>query len=188
MATVTEAVLPEGAEVPAPPTDPCFINISTIDRELYFEAARGRADGRRTRLFCTVSAIVMVVGLMMAKYIVVLLGLFTALLAIFSPILISKRDFSRLMLLHPEGSWQKTITFYEDRIEIDSGTGGQSTRSYDDIRKEIETPHMYILDFGKDYTATMLCKDGFTLGTMDELKTFLVERQRASYAPDSSGK
>ena len=75
----------------------------------------------------------------------------------------------------------KTVRFYEDRVETDSGTGKISAAPYASIRRESETEHMYILEFGKELPATAFDKDSFVRGSVGELRPFLTEARRRVY-------
>ena len=165
------------------PETPVLENTSRINRELYMEAVRGRAAGWRSRLAILLGVLVAVAGLLMHWPILTVLGLLYAVGRILTPAVTGRRDFGRLLEKHPEGEWNKTVRFYSDHIETDSGLGGPTVAHYKNIRREIETPRLYIIDFGKSAPATMLCKDGFTRGSLEELRAFLTARQRAEYDP-----
>ena len=76
---------------------------------------------------------------------------------------------------HGAESWLKTVRFYSDRIETETGAGSISTFSYDAIRQLRETENLVIIVFGKKQPSTMLRKDSFTLGTFDLAMAFLSE-------------
>ena len=163
---------------------PVLENVSTIDRERYFEAALARGKALKNRLFAGLGLVIAALGILMSRNVVVtILGILIALLAWFSPAIIGWRDFGRLKELHPQGSWIKTVRFYPDRIESCSEGGTPTVAAYSDIKREFETRQMYVIDFGKKAPATTFCKDGFTRGTLEELKAFLTEQQRKKYAP-----
>lgn len=164
--------------------EPLFVNVTRMDRETYFEAVRARARNPRNALLVFGGVAAAVIGLLMHSHTVAVLGAVIAVLAVVSPVLIGKRDFRRLCELHPGGTWEKTIRFYPDRLESDAGTGHVTEAMYADIRREYETERMYILDFGKKAPAAAMEKAGFTVGTAEELKTFLLEARRSRYAPE----
>ena len=91
------------------------------------------------------------------------------------------RDFGKLKRRHGADHWDKTIRFFDDHLESVSGGGAPSVLPYRRIRREYETEHMYVLDFGSAAPAMAFAKDGFTLGSFEEMKDWLLERQRASY-------
>lgn len=163
------------------PETPVLENTSRIDRELYMEAVRGRASGWRSRLTVLLGVLVAVAGLLMHWTILTVLGLIYAVGRILTPVVTGHRDFGKLLQRHPEGEWSKTVRFYPDRIETDSGLGAPTVVPYKNIRREIETPRLYIIDFGKAAPSTMLRKDSFTRGSLEELRDFLTARQRAEY-------
>ncbi len=166
--------------------EPSFVNVTRMDRELYFEAVRARAKNGRSTLLVLGGIVAAAIGLLMHGTAVAVLGAAVAILAILSPAVIGRRDFRRLCALHPGGTWEKTVRFFSDRLESDAGSGHVTTAMYADIRREYETERLYILDFGKKAPAAAMEKSGFTLGTAEELKTFLTEARRAKYAPEDN--
>jgi hypothetical protein len=161
-------------------------NLSRIDRDLYFEAVRGMSRGWKNKLFSLVGVLLAVAGLLMTWKILLILGLVLAAGPTLSSTIIGHRDYQKLLLRHPEGEWDKAIRFYEDRVETCAQGGEPTVVPYQDIRREVETEHLYILDFGKKAPSTMLRKDGFRTGSLDELKDFLLDRQRAAYNKDGT--
>lgn len=173
----------------SPVTDPAeeaplYVNVTHMDRERYEESVRARAKNGRSTLLVFGGIAAAVIGLLMHSYTVAALGIAVSLLSILTPVWIGKRDFRRLCELHPGGSWEKTIRFYSDRLESDAGAGHVTKAMYTDIRREYETERMYILDFGKKAPAAAMEKAGFTVGTAEELKSFLLEARRSRYAPE----
>jgi len=166
-----------------PAEEPIFINVTRMDRERYFEAVRSRDRSARSVTLSIGGVIVAVVGLLMGNYLVAALGAVITVLTLLSPALIGRRDYRRLCRRHPGGEWTKTLRFYEDRMETDDGAGGVRSALYSSIRREAETEHMYILEFGKELPATAFDKSAFTKGSMEELRPFLTEARRRVYAP-----
>jgi hypothetical protein len=156
-------------------------NMSRIDRELYFEAVRGMSRGWKNRLLALAGVLVATVGLLMGWKPLLVLGLALGAGFALSPVLVGYRDYQKLLLRHPEGAWDKTVRFYEDRVETRSQGGPATAVPYRHIRREVETEHLYILDFGNKAPSTMFRKDGFCTGSLEELRPFLLERQRAAY-------
>lgn len=156
-------------------------NVTQMNRARYFEAAQVRGKSWKNRIFAGLAVICAVAGIFMSNLTVFLVSLLIALMAMFSHVVIAYRDFGKLKNFHPTGEWTKTVRFYADHIETDSGVGAVSAAHYRDIKKEYETEHMYVIDFGGKAPATTLCKDSFTLGSFEELRSFLLERQRAAY-------
>ena len=74
------------------------------------------------------------------------------------------------------------MLFFPDRVETDSGEGRISSAPYRSIQKEFETEHMYILEFGKEIPATAFDKNGFTEGSLDELRAFLLQARRSVFS------
>lgn len=163
---------------------PLFVNVTHMDRDRYFEAVKARARSGRNLALLAGGILAAVIGLLMAGRWIAVLGILIAALSILSPAVIGRRDYRRLCERHPGGEWDKTIRFYADRLENDAGEG-VTTAAYGDIRREYESEHMYILDFGKARPAAAFDKDGFTKGSMAELKDFLTEARRAKYAPEN---
>lgn len=172
-----------GAVPPEEPEEetPVMENVTAMNRERYFEAAAARGKSWKTRICTAIGIIVMVTGLFLTWAACFVLGLAATLLAMFSHVIIAYRDFSKLKRFHPSGEWTKTIRFYEDRVETDSGVGVVSVAKYGDIKREYETREMYVIDFGKAAPATTLHKDSFTVGSIDALRAFLLEKQRREY-------
>lgn len=160
---------------------PVFENVTRMDRSLYLEAAAAQGKRARLRLFALGGGIAAATGLLLSLPVLTVFGIATAVLAVVSPLLTGLRDYQKLKRLHPSGVWSKTVRFYPDRIETDSGLGAVSTASYGSIRNEWESKRMYVLDFGGSASSNAFCKDAFTKGSFEELKIFLLERQRAAY-------
>ena len=160
-----------------------FVNVTRMDRDLYFEAVRARAKNGRNLALCAGGAAAAAVGLFMASRWIALLGALIFVLAVLSPGLIGRRDYRLLCERHPGGVWVKTVRFYPDRMESDTGDGRVATAEYAAIRREYESEHMYILDFGRAYPAAAIDKGGFVKGSAEELRAFLTETRRAQYAP-----
>ena len=161
--------------------EPVFVNVTRMDRERYFEAVSSRGRSLRSRILTIGGAAVAVVALLMGSWFVSALGLLAAVLAVLSPGILGRRDFRKLCELHGGEEWTKTVRFYEDRVETDSGTGKISAAPYASIRRESETEHMYILEFGKELPATAFDKDSFVRGSVGELRPFLTEARRRVY-------
>ena len=175
--TQSELNIPAAAES----EEPVMENVTRMNRERYFEAATVRGKSWRSRIFTVLGAISAVTGLILGNPTLVVVALAVTLLSMFSHLIVAWRDFGKLKRFHPSGEWDKTIRFYADRIETDSGVGAVSVASYRDIKREYETEHMFVLDFGGKAPATTLHKDSFTSGSFAALRDFLVERQRAEY-------
>lgn len=158
-----------------------FQAVTRINKDLYFEAVKVRGKNLKNRCFTVFGILIAVVGLLMHQTAVLVLGLTIAVLAMFSHIIIGYRDYHKLCLIHPEGEWTKTVSFYGDRIETDSGSGQPTVARYEDIRHELQTEHMYLIDFGKKAPATTFCKADLTGGTLEEFTGFLTEKQRQVY-------
>ena len=165
-------------------SEPLFVNVTHMDRDRYFEAVKARARSGRNLALLLGGIAAAVIGLLMAGRWIAVLGIVIAMLAVLSPVLIGRRDYRLLCERHPGGEWEKTVLFYADRLESDAG-GAVTTAAYDDIRREIESERMYILDFGKARPAAAFDKSGFVKGSMEELKDFLTEARRAKYAPEN---
>ena len=160
---------------------PHMINVTTMDKALYLESAAAMGKRWKGRIFAVLAMVCAVYGLIIQKWIVVVLALIIALLALFSHVILAYRDFGKLKRRHGADHWDKTIRFFDDYLESVSGSGVPSVLPYRRIRREYETEHMYVLDFGSAAPATAFAKDGFILGSFEELKDWLVERQRASF-------
>ena len=171
----------EPEEARAETAVPVMENVTRMDRDRYFEAARVRGKSWKSRIFAALSVVCAMLGLMMTNLAVFVVGMIAALLAMFSHVILAYRDFGKLKRFHPTGEWTKTVRFFEDHIETDSGVGVTSVAKYRDIKREYETEHMYVIDFGGKVPATTLSKDGFVSGSFEEMKQFLLERQRAEY-------
>jgi hypothetical protein len=176
-----ETMTEEIQETPEQAREPVMVNTSVIDKALYYEGVQGREKGWKSRILILLGIVIAVIGLLMNWKPLAVLGVLLSVGYILAPTVIGHRDYKKLCMVHPEGSWTKTVTFYEDRLETDSGNGKPTVVKYKDIRREIETEHLYILDFGKKAPASLFRKDSFTQGSMEELKPFLLERQRAAY-------
>jgi hypothetical protein len=179
-----EPMAEEASNALEPPADqepPVMENVSHIDRELYYEAVKGLSKGIKNKILSFLGVLIAVVGLLMASRVVLVLGLILAVGFILSPMIIGRRDYHKLTIIHPEGEWDKTVRFYEDRVETRSDCGTPTVVPYKNIRREVETEHLYILDFGKKAPSTMIRKDSFLTGSLEELKVFLLDQQRAAY-------
>lgn len=174
-----QAMLAGRGEEPSEP--PVMENVTAMDRARYFEAAAVRGRSWKVRICTAVGVIVMATGLFLTHAVILILGVIATLLAMFSHVVVAYRDFGKLKRFHPSGTWTKTIRFYEDRVETDSGVGILSVAKYGDIKREYETGQMYVIDFGKAAPATTLHKDSFTIGSFEALRAFLLEKQRAEY-------
>lgn len=150
-------------------------NKSRIDRALYFEAAR--ALHRRWIRFAEIAFGVLLLssGLAGSYIFLTVTGAIITALCLISWQVVARKDFSLLREKHGGEEWQKTVRFYSNRIETENGTGWLSTFHYENIKRCCETKHMLIIDFGKKSLATMMCKDGFTLGTYELAKSFILE-------------
>ena len=160
---------------------PHLINVTTMDKALYLESAAAMGKRWKGRIFSVLAMVCAVYGLSIHRWIVVVLALLIALLALFSHVILAYRDFGKLKRRHGTDHWDKTIQFFDDHLESVSGSGAPSVLPYRRIRREYETEHMYVLDFGSAAPAMTFAKDGFTLGSFEEMKDWLLERQRASY-------
>lgn len=163
------------------PEAPVMENVTAMNRERYFEAAAVRGKSWKVRICTAIGVIAMATGLFLTHAAILILGVIATLLAMFSHVVIAYRDFGKLKRFHPSGTWTKTIRFYEDRVETDSGVGALSVAKYSDIKREYETRQMYVIDFGKAAPATTLHKDSFTVGSIEALRAFLLEKQREEY-------
>ena len=155
---------------------PRLINVTTMDRALYLESAAAMG-----RIFSVLAMVCAVYGLIIHRWIVVALALIIAVLALFSHVIMAYRDFGKLKRRHGADHWDKTIRFFDDHLESVSGGGAPSVLPYRRIRREYETEHMYVLDFGSAAPAMAFAKDGFTLGSFEEMKDWLYDE---SYAKD----
>ncbi len=160
---------------------PQMENVTRMDKDGYFEAVMARGKALKRRIFSALGIVCAVVGLLMANRIVVVCGLLVTLLALFSHLLIGYRDFQKLKVVHPTGEWEKTTRFFEDYMEVDTGDGQPKRRAYKDIRREYETEHMYVVEFGKEVSAMTFRKDGFTKGSFEEFQAYLTDKQRQYY-------
>ena len=163
---------------------PVLVNVTRMTRDKYFEAVRARGKYTRSRFFVLGGIVIAVLGLLMASPVVAVLGVVISLLTIVSPYAIGRRDYRRLEAIHPHGEWVKTVRFFPDRVETDSGEGQIRSAPYRSIKTEFETEHMYILEFGKEIPATTFDKDSFVQGSLDELKAFLTEARRSGYSDE----
>ncbi len=162
---------------------PLLENVSEMDEPLYMEAALARGKSWKNRLFALLGVVIAALGLMLGgNWLVTLLGLAVTLLAWFSPLIIGRRDLARLKARCAGDRWQKTVRFYSDRIETCSASGATTTARYRDIRREYESEHMYVIDYGRTCPATAFRKDGFTIGDLAQMKALLLERQRESFS------
>lgn len=162
-----------------------FVNVTRMDRDLYFEAVRARAKNGRNLALCAGGVIAAAIGLFMASRLIAALGALIFALTVLSPGLIGRRDYRMLCERHPGGVWEKTVRFYPDRMESDAGDGRVTTAEYAAIRREYESEHLYILDFGRAYPAAAIDKGGFVKGSAEELRAFLTEARRAKYDPEN---
>lgn len=178
-----QAMLADQGEVLPESEAPVMENVTVMNRARYFEAAAAQAKSWRTRICTAVGILAMATGLFLTHAAFFIMGVIAALLASFYHVIIAYRDFGKLKRSHPSGTWTKTVRFYEDRVETDSGTGTCSMAKYSDIRREYETQQMYVIDFGKAAPATAFHKDSFTAGSIETLRPFLLEKQREEYAP-----
>lgn len=160
-----------------------FENHTEMNRELYFEAAATRGSKWKVRIFVLIGIVLLFSGIYLTDVPIIVLSIVVIALALFSHVIIAYRDFGKLKRFYPTGTWTKTVRFYEDHIETDSGIGAVTRATYKDIRKETETKHMYVIEFTREFPATTFRKDGFTEGSFEEFKSFLTERQRAEYEP-----
>lgn len=161
--------------------NPRLVNVTTMDKALYLESAAAMGKRWKGRIFSVLAMVCAVYGLIIHRWIVVALALLIAVLALFSHVIMAYRDFGKLKRRHGADHWDKTIRFFDDHLESFSGGGAPSVLPYRRIRREYETEHMYVLDFGSAAPAMTFAKDGFTLGSFEEMKNWLLERQRASY-------
>jgi hypothetical protein len=72
------------------------------------------------------------------------------------------------------GKQPESVFRFSDTIEISEGTLSVHI-SYDQITKIRDLKYSYVLMIGK-YNAVILKKGAFTIGTLDELQAFLMER------------
>ena len=165
--------------------EPVLVNVTRMDREKYFEAVLARTRYGRSRVLFWGGAVIAAVGLLAKGRAVAVMGVIIAVLAVLAPLLIGRRDFHRLCAIHPGGEWTKTVRFFRDRVETDHGDGRISSATYGQIRREAETKHMYILEFGRSLPAATFDKEGFTRGTVEELRSFLTDARRAVYNENS---
>jgi hypothetical protein len=150
-------------------------NRSLINRELYMEAARALSR-RWTRYAAQVFGVSLVLaGIALSESFLFIGGLIITVLSTFSWLVIVYRDFAKLRKRHGAETWQKTVRFYSDRIETETGAGSISTFSYGAVRRIRETRNMLIMVFDKQQPANMLRKDSFTLGTSDLAVSFISE-------------
>lgn len=156
-------------------------NVSEIDRELYFEGVKARGKDIKMWIFTILGLLLVPTGLLMYKPLVWLLGVLIVLLAQFSHVITGVRDFSKLKRLHPSGVWRKRVRFYDDRLENSSSTGPVTTARYRDIKRTRESEHLYLIELRRNLPAILLRKDGFTLGSIEQLRPFLAEMERADY-------
>ena len=156
---------------------PLFVNKTRMTREKYFEAVTARGKYGKNLFFRLAGPAAAVLGLTARLPGVAALGLIVALASILSPGLLGRRDYRRLCQLHPEGEWDKTVRFYRDRVETETDSGCTSV-PYGKIRHEAETEHMYILEFDRSTPATTFDKSGFTKGTLEDMKRFVVDARR----------
>ncbi len=161
--------------------EPVFVNHTEMDKERYFEAVRARGNKVSGKVYFLLGAVIAVLGLATTQFLVAAAGILIAILATLSHVIIGYRDFHKLEEVHPGGKWSKTLLFYEDRVEADSGTGKVTTAYYDAIKHEYETKNMYVIEFGKQDPAMAFSKDGFTVGNMEACKAFLLEQQRKKW-------
>lgn len=163
---------------------PTLINITKMNKSLYLESAAAMGKRWKGLIFTVLAAACAVYGLFVSNWVLLVLSLIVAIIALFSHLLLAYRDFGRLKRRYGAEEWIKTIRFYDDYLETSSEGSVPSVYPYRSIRREYETEHMYVLDFGSAGPATTLAKDGFTLGTFEEMKKWLTERQLASYDQD----
>lgn len=150
-------------------------NQSRINRDLYFEAAR--ALHRRWTRFIEIAfgALLLVSGIAGNYIFLTVTGAMIIVLCVLSWRSLVRRDFSILREIHGCEEWKKTVRFYSTRIETENGAGHISAFRYQNIKRYRETKHMFIIDFGKKAPATMMCKDGFTVGTLELAKSFIID-------------
>lgn len=164
-----------------PDEEPKLINQTHMNRTLYLESAAAMGKRWKGRIFSVLAAICAVYSLFIGNWLLFFLALLIAALALFSHLILAYRDFSRLKRRHGGEEWGKTIRFFSDCLESASDDTPPAVYPYRNIRNEYETEHMYVLDFGSGAPAITMAKDGFTVGTFQEMKEWLLERQRASY-------
>ncbi len=80
----------------------------------------------------------------------------------------------KVMTRNAGGEPQRNTTFYDDNLTVFAESGKTINVPYQKIKEIKETEHLYII-LCKDQPGVMISKDGFTKGSMDDVKA-VIER------------
>jgi hypothetical protein len=164
------------------PMQPLFENHAAFTRENYLEAAR-KTFSRPYRIFCFTAAIVFLALAAVFFYlgdwvtpIVLCLGAAFLLVLCFAGYrLVGGRQYRQILVANANATPERTTRFFEDRIEITSGNGAQSSWPYEQLVRILETEHLLLLMLPMR-VMILLDKRGFTLGDEAGLRSFLARR------------
>lgn len=156
---------------------PLLENHCTVNKELYFEAVQAMSNRTKDLVIAIISAILVPICLMLDNKALALVALIVALVALFYRAVIGQRDFRRLKSKHPSGQWTKRVRVFSDYVVTDSEDDEDNVTvvPLEDLKKVRETDHLCILDFGKKAPATLMDKNGFQIGSLEELRILMKE-------------
>lgn len=159
--------------------DALAVNQAELDRELYFEAVRALSRKRRYLVLMAAGLLLTPVCVLTGSRTAAALSFLVAVIAAVYRPLIGWRDYRKLHRRYQSGQWNKTISFYPDRIEVISPDGDRRIEAYDRLNAIRSTQHLYILDFGKKAPSSILTKDGFVRGSIEDVNAVLAHYERA---------
>ncbi len=155
------------------------VNQAELDKELYFEAVRVLSKKRRYLVLMATGLLLVPVCILMGSKMAAIFSLLIAVIAAVYRPLVGWRDYRKLRRRYQNDRWSKTISFYPDSIEIISSGGDQRVETYDRVNAIRSTEHLYVLDFGKKAPSTILTKDGFVRGSIEDVNAALARHIRA---------
>lgn len=88
---------------------------------------------------------------------------------VFMPRNKSAAQFKLMTRNNPDGTLSRTTQFFDSYLQATTETGKMLSISYRDIASWQETKNLWVL-VSKNHQAIMLGKNGFTVGSMDEVK------------------
>ena len=154
-------------------------NRCTVDKNLYFEAVKAMSNRKKDLTIAVIAAILVPVGLMMDNRIVAVISLVIAVVALSYRTLVGYRDYGRLKKVHPDGCWTKHVCVYSDHVETSTeGAENITVVPLEKLKKIRSTDHLCILDFGKYAPATLMDKDGFQVGSPEDLRYLMKDLDR----------
>ena len=162
----------EGGENEEEP-EPLFENHCTVNKELYFEAVKAMSNRTKDLVIAIICAVLVPICFMLGNPVLAVVALIVAIVALSYRSIVGSRDFRRLKARHPEGEWTKRVRIYDEYVVTDSeeeNDDNVTVVALQDLKKIRETEHLCILDFGKTAPATLMDKDGFQIGSVEELR------------------